>query len=128
MQTNRRLALKFAALTLTAPLLSSRGALAHHGWAWASDAEFEITGTVREVKLGNPHGLVTIDAQGAIWTIEVGQPWRNAQAGLKDDMFSVGRQITVHGHRSANESERLVKAERLIIDGKSYNLYPDRQS
>ena len=26
------------------------------------------------------------------------------------------------------ESEKLMKAERVMIDGKSYNLYPDRKS
>ena len=60
--------------------------------------------------------------------VEVGQPWRNERAGLTDALLSVGRVITVHGHRSAKESERLVKAERVVIDGKSYDLYPDRES
>lgn len=128
MRHSRRSALKTAALALLAPLLPTSNALAHHGWGWVTDEEFEITGTIRLVKLGNPHGLLTLDVKGAAWTVEVGQPWRNAQAGLQDDMLSVGRLITVHGHRSAKESERLVKAERVIIDGKSYNLYPDRQS
>ena len=43
-------------------------------------------------------------------------------------MLSVGRVITAHGHRSAKQTEKLMKAERVIIDGKSYNLYPDRES
>jgi hypothetical protein len=34
----------------------------------------------------------------------------------------------VHGHRSAKEGEPLMKAERVVIDGKSYDLYPDRKS
>ena len=66
--------------------------------------------------------------KGEKWLIEVGQPWRNERAGLTTDLLSVGRLVTVHGHRSAKESELLVKAERVIIDGKSYNLYPDRES
>lgn len=101
---------------------------AHHGWGWATEEEFEISGNIVDVRLGNPHGEVTIDSKGEKWVVEVGQPWRNEGAGLIDDMFSVGRTITVHGHRSARQDERLVKAERVIIDGKSYNLYPDRQS
>jgi hypothetical protein len=58
----------------------------------------------------------------------VGQPWRNERAGLTDDLLRPGRLITVHGHRSANENERLMKAERVVIDGRSYDLYPDRKS
>lgn len=103
-------------------------AMAHHGWGWATDEEFEITGKITKVRLGNPHGEVTIDVDGKQWVVEVGQPWRNERAGLRDDMFGIGRQITVHGHRSAKRDELLVKAERVVIDGKSYDLYPDRES
>ena len=49
-------------------------------------------------------------------------------AGLTPELLSVGRVLTAHGHRSAKASEKLMKAERVIIDGKSYNLYPDRKS
>jgi len=117
-----------AILAMTVFGLMSRGVNAHHGWGWATDEEFEISGKIVTVRLGNPHGEVTIDANGEKWVVEVGQPWRNENAGLSDDMFSVGRTITVHGHRSAKKGERLVKAERVIIDGKSHNLYPDRES
>jgi len=115
-------------LSLAATLMLMQAALAHHGWGWASEQEFEISGTITKVRLGNPHGQVTIDVDGTAWLVEVGQPWRNAQAGLKDELLKIGQRITVHGHRSAKESERLVKAERVIVDGTSYNLYPDRES
>lgn len=104
------------------------GALAHHGWGWATDEEFEITGKVVAVSLGNPHGEVTIEVENENWLVEVGQPWRNQRAGLTVELLRVGRVITVHGHRSARQAERLVKAERLMIDGKDYDLYPDRES
>jgi hypothetical protein len=118
----------FSLLAAAAGLWLVQPVLAHHGWGWATDEEFEITGTITKVKLGNPHGEVTIDVKGVSWLIEVGQPWRNERAGLTDNLLAAGRLITVHGHRSAKESERIVKAERVIIDGKSYNLYPDRES
>lgn len=98
---------------------------AHHGWRWTNDGKFEITGIIAEAKLGNPHGVVKLDVEGAIWTIEVGQPWRNARAGLKDEMFSKGREITIIGRRSSKESERVVKALRVRIKGKNYDLYPE---
>lgn len=115
-------------LVLAVCALLPYAAMAHHGWGWATDEEFEITGKITKVRLGNPHGEVTIDVDGKQWVIEVGQPWRNERAGLREDMFGVGRLITVHGHRSAKRDELLVKAERVVIDGKSYNLYPDRES
>ena len=118
----------FMVLAFAGAALLMQSAAAHHGWGWATDEEFEISGRITDVRLGNPHGEVAIDVKGERWVIEVGQPWRNERAGLTDDMLKIGRQITVHGHRSAKETERLVKAERVIIDGKSYNLYPDRES
>ncbi|MCL7943693.1 DUF6152 family protein [Marinobacter sp. ATCH36] len=111
-----------------AAVLTASAAQAHHGWAWATDEEFEITGVITSVRLGNPHGEVTIDVDGEAWVVEVGQPWRNDRVGLSKEMLSQEREITVHGHRSAKEGERLIKAERVVIDGKSYNLYPDRDS
>jgi hypothetical protein len=101
---------------------------AHHGWGWAEDEEFVITGRIVGVRLGNPHGVVTIEAEGERWVVEVGQPWRNESAGLTPDLLAPGTVMTVHGHRSARRGERLVKAERIVIDGRNYNLYPDRES
>jgi hypothetical protein len=104
------------------------GAAAHHGWGWATDEEFEIRGTITAVRLGNPHGEVRLDVAGESWVAEVGQPWRNERAGLSAALLAVGRTITVHGHRSLKPDERLIKAERVVIDGRDYNLYPDRAS
>ncbi|MEO9522385.1 MULTISPECIES: DUF6152 family protein [Marinobacter] len=109
-------------------LFGSIPATAHHGWGWATDQEFEITGTIVAKRLGNPHGEVTLNVDGKDWLIEVGQPWRNQRAGLTAELLSEGRVITVHGHKSAKADERRVKAERVVIDGKDYNLYPDRPS
>jgi hypothetical protein len=114
-----------ALITVT---LLARSAAAHHGWGWATAEEFELTGQIVSVKLGNPHGEVTIDIKGEKWIVEVGQPWRNEKAGLTPKLLSKGRTITAHGHRSAKAGQRLMKAERVVIDGKSYNLYPDRES
>lgn len=101
-------------------------ALAHHGWRWAEDGNFEVTGIIKTVQLGNPHGVLTLDVEGETWTVEVGQPWRNERAGLTDGMLAVGREVAISGARSADHSENLVKAERVIFDGQLYNLYPDR--
>jgi hypothetical protein len=101
---------------------------AHHGWGWATDEEFELTGKITGVKLGNPHGELKLNANGDDWLVEIGQPWRNERAGLTEDLLAVGTEVTAHGHRSANRDEKLMKAERLVIAGKDYNLYPDRTS
>lgn len=114
-----------SALALAAALAAAPVA-AHHGWAWAEDGNSELTGTIRAAKLGNPHGELTIDVGGASWLVEVGQPWRNERAGLKDEMLVQGVQLTVIGHRHADPKRRIFKAERVVIDGRRFDLYPDR--
>jgi hypothetical protein len=101
---------------------------AHHGWGWASDEEFELTGRVKSVRVGNPHGELTLDVDGEDWVVEIGQPWRNERAGLTESLLAADTTVTAHGHRSANKAEKLMKAEHIVIAGKSYNLYPDRAS
>ena len=117
-----------AGVMLIAGLSLSQAGLAHHGWGWATDEEFELTGKITDVRLGNPHGEVTLDVSGESWVVEVGQPWRNERAKLTEDLLSEGRTLTVHGHRSAREGEHLMKAERVVTDGTSYDLYPGRDS
>jgi hypothetical protein len=103
-----------------------RAVLAHHGWRWTEDGNFELTGVITAVRLGNPHGILEVDAEGEAWIVEVGQPWRNARAGLRDELLVPGVEITASGGRSADRSENRMKAERVTIDGVLYVLYPDR--
>ena len=101
---------------------------AHHGWGWATDEEFKLSGTVKDVRDANPHGTMRLATRSGEWTVEIGQPWRNAQAGLTMQLLKPGTRLLVQGHRSARKSQRVMKAERIVIAGKSYNLYPDRPS
>jgi hypothetical protein len=101
-------------------------ALAHHGWSWAEDGNSEITGVVVAAKLGNPHGELTVEVDGARWIVEVGQPWRNERAGLSDATLAKGTRLKAVGHRHADPKKRVFKAERIVIDGKTHDLYPDR--
>ena len=72
----RSFRLQTASLAALATLggLLPRRASAHHGWGWATDEEFELTGKVTGVKLGNPHGELSLDANGQAWLVEIGQP------------------------------------------------------
>lgn len=118
--TRRLFITALAALVL---VLGGPAAKAHHGWAWADDDTSEITGTVTAARLGNPHGEVTLDVDGEEWTVEVGQPWRNDRAGLTDDHFAQGAEMTIIGNRASDESELRMKARRVVIDGEEFVLY-----
>jgi hypothetical protein len=112
--------------------LTAAAAQAHHGWAWAEESNFELTGVIKSAKLGNPHGILKInakkDGKDEEWTVEVGQPWRNERAGLKDSMLVKGVELTVRGNRAKDPKLKVVKAARVIINGKTYDLYPERTS
>lgn len=100
--------------------------LAHHGWSWTTGGNIQLTGIITSAQLGNPHGVLKIDADGDVWTAEVGQPWRNERAGLKDGDMSPGVEIKVEGEPSANLNDRRIKVERLWINGTRHELYPNR--
>ncbi|WP_416899453.1 MAG: DUF6152 family protein [Minwuia sp.] len=113
------------ALAVTA-LFATGAALAHHGWAWTTGGNIEVFGVITKAELGNPHGVLTLDVEGETWTAEVGQPWRNERAGLKDSDFAVGNEIKLIGEPAANIEDKLIKVERLYIGEKLYELYPER--
>lgn len=111
---------------LACAALVPAAASAHHGWAWAEDEEFSLTGVITAARLGNPHGELDVEAADGLWTAEIGQPWRNEGAGLTEAMLAPGTEVTLEGHRSRDPDAKLMKAERVVIAGTSYNLYPDR--
>ncbi len=116
----------YVVVSLAFLVMAAPGGLAHHGWSWTTGGNIDLTGIIKTAELGNPHGVLTVDAEGEIWTVEVGQPWRNKRAGLKDSDFAVGNEMRFIGEPSADSSKKRMKAERIFIGGKEYKLYPDR--
>lgn len=106
--------------------LTSGHAFAHHGWAWTTGENIDLTGTITEAELGNPHGQLELDVDGETWTVEVGQPWRNDRAGLSDEDYAVGNEIRIVGEPSSDDGERRLKAEVVYIDEEEHALYPNR--
>ena len=106
--------------------MSTRSVLGHHGWSWTTGKNTELSGVIKKVRLGNPHGILEVEVKDEMWTVEVGQPWRNERAGLKDGDLSEGVQIRVIGEPAADRSDKRLKAERLFLGNREYILYPDR--
>lgn len=120
-----RLSLPAAALALTA--LAGSAALAHHGWSWAVDEQSQLEGVVQSVSMAPPHPSLQVRANdGAVWRIDLGNPGLTSRSGFRAASAPAGTRVLVTGNRSRNPSERLMKAVRLTIDGRNYDIYPDR--
>lgn len=109
--------------TALAPLST---AWAHHGWAWTTGGNIELTGAIVETRLGNPHGILIVDVNGERWTVEVGQPWRNERAGVRDGDLAPGVEIRAIGEPAADMAEKRLKVERFYLGDREYVLYPNR--
>ena len=108
--------------------LGALPAYAHHGWSGNEDEQFEITGIVETpLRLSGPHATMQIRADGKLWDITLAPPVRTKQAGLEEGTIPVGATVTVSGHRNSNAQRFEIKTERVIYNGKTYNVYPDRE-
>lgn len=128
MTNRRRFVVGGVAVLLGGVAIFTTHAVAHHGWTWAEGELVQVTGVIKSAKLGNPHGLLTVTAKDGDWTVEVGQPWRNERAGLKGAMLAKGVQLTIHGNRAKDQKLKVIKAVRIVINGKNHDLYPERLS
>lgn len=107
-------------------LAAAGPALAHHGWSWTEDGFFELKGVITEIYIGNPHAALDVDAEGEIWRVELAPPSRTVAAGFTEEVAKKGDEVTAIGNRSREETEKRMKAVRIIVNGKTYDVYPDR--
>lgn len=117
------------ALLLAGPggALLPSGAVAHHGWSWAEGEPFTLTGTVREVYIGQPHPTLRVETErDGLWTVELGNPRQTERAGFREGTAKPGDRVTALGNRSRDAGERRMKATRLTLDGRNYDIYPER--
>ena len=108
--------------------VSGLPASAHHGWGGNMDEEFELTGTVESpVSLAGPHATMKVrSSDGHVWDLTLAPPARTARAGLKEGIIPVGATVMIHGHRNRDPKRFEIKTERIIWNGRTFNVYPDR--
>ena len=100
---------------------------AHHGWSTYGDAAFEVTGTVETpLSVGGPHATMRIRSNGQVWDVTLAPGPRTVAAGLKEGVIPVGAQVTAKGHRSRDAKRFEIKTERLVWNGRTFNVYPNR--
>jgi Family of unknown function (DUF6152) len=102
-------------------------ALAHHGWSGQSDKQSQVSGTVhRPVSLNGPHATMQIIADGQVWEVTLAPPARTQSAGLTPTTLKVGDAVTITGNRSSDAKRLEMKTVRVSVNGRNYDVYPDR--
>jgi DNA/RNA endonuclease YhcR with UshA esterase domain len=112
------LAVSFAALLVSAPLL------AHHGEAnYDTDKVVSVKGTVSDFEFINPHTLITLDVKndkGEIekWDCEMRSPTMLVRVGGWDkNTLKPGDVITVFGFRAKNGTTVMRLQKLTLADG-----------
>lgn len=122
--------MRFAIWTAAAALVAAAvPAVAHHGWGGQGTEEFQLVGTLDSaVSLAGPHATMKVRAaDGQVWDITLAAAARVESAGLKEGVIPVGAQVTIQGHRNRDPKRFEVKTERVIWNGRTFNVYPDRK-
>jgi hypothetical protein len=120
--------LRIAAAALFAAGLAP-AALAHHGWSWAEGEQTELRGTIREVYVGQPHPTLRVAGpDNQLWTVELANPRQTANAGFTAASAAAGDQVVALGNRARATGERRMKAVRITVRDRTYDLYPERIS
>ena len=80
-------------------------AFAHHGWGGYKEV-MEMSVTVTELKLGNPHDrLIATDDSGQEWNLLLAPPARNRRFGFSKESVSVGDALTLYGQKHPKRNE-----------------------
>jgi hypothetical protein len=101
--------------------------MAHHGWAWADEAQSTLTGKIESISMTAPHPTLQVtDGAGATWQVDLGNPNQTERSGFTGDTAKPGDSITVLGNRNRDRARNHMKAVRITIAGKNFDLYPER--
>jgi hypothetical protein len=102
-------------------------ALAHHGWAWAEDDQSTLTGTIQTISMAPPHPSLQVKAgDGVIWLVDLGNPNQTERSGFTATSGKTGDAIVVLGNRHKDKTRMQMKAVRITIAGRNFDMYPER--
>ncbi|HUH50315.1 MAG TPA: DUF6152 family protein [Mycoplana sp.] len=115
------------AATIAVTALSATVALAHHGWNWAEEEQTELTGIIRAVVIAPPHPTLDVETTNdGLWEVELGNPRQTQRSGFVEGSAKPGDQVAVLGNRSLDPDEKRMKAVRITVNGKVFDIYPER--
>ena len=109
-------------ITILAVAVGAPPAQAHHGWSeYDADKLLTLDGTVLESAYESPHTVIRLKTADKTWVAVLAPPFRMEARGLKGEAIKAGVKARVVGYPNRNKPEEM-RAERIIIDGKSIEL------
>lgn len=105
---------------------ASGSALAHHGWSWAEGEQTRLQGTIQEISFAPPHPSLVVKTDSGLWNIDLANPGQTQRSGFIPGSAKVGDSISILGNRAQDKTQKLMKAVRITVAGKTYDLYPER--
>lgn len=100
----------------------SGAAVAHHGWgSYDASRMMRIESSITHLEWQNPHVHIAVNHQGGTWEVVLAPPFRMQARGLSPEMINVRTPVRVEGYPSTR-AERELRAERIVVGGKAYEL------
>ena len=122
----RRSLLRAAIATIVLTPFASTMVMAHHGWSWAEAEQIELSGTITAISFAPPHPSMEVQADGGVWKVELSNPGKTQRSGFVEGVADVGDAVTLIGNRSKDREELRMKAVRVMVGNKTYDIYPER--
>ncbi len=107
-------------------LAAATAAIAHHGFSWAEAEQIELTGTITAISFAPPHPSMQVQAEDGIWTVELSNPGKTQRSGFVEGVADVGDAVTLIGNRSKDPEELRMKAVRVTVGTRTFDIYPER--
>jgi hypothetical protein len=101
-------------------------AQAHHGWSWADSEQMTLNGHIERISMAPPHPTLHVKAADGLWQVDLGNPSQTERSGFAGTTAKVGDAIVVLGNRDKDREQRHMKAVRITLAGKNYDMYPER--
>jgi hypothetical protein len=109
-------------LAFASAVTAAGTAVAHHGWgSYDASKTMTVENAVATLEWQNPHVHITVNHDGAPWELVLAPPFRMDARGLNPDMIKAGTRVRAEGYVSTRV-ERELRAERIVVDGKTYEL------
>lgn len=107
-----------AGLLAAAPV----AALAHHGWSSYNEAQpITLSGPLKEVSFGNPHGTAKMNWQNKEWDVILAPVSRMTARGLRLEDINNRQRVTITGYARRDGLPEM-RLERIRAGGKIIEL------